>query len=604
MSSTRSSNSATDWADEKNWYTFPIHWKDKHPFLRSNYDSQTEDKLCHICRQIDFDYFIRHNSTWPRTLILGSTDALRARAKDCVLCTIAVSAWPSRSVTPKAEDHYNIALVCTEDEGDDTVAIVHFMSPSESATLIDFRHGASPKVRKVQRRYEPKLLRDWLRDCDHAANHARSKKVAEKTVSATATGRASAKRFIDVQRECVVDASSLLEPTKYVALSYVWGREPQKVLLTNASAPQLYRPGFLSTVKNLPKTIRDAITVCQDLDISLLWVDALCIRQDGVPELDQLGIMHLIYEGAAFSIVALAGDSADHGLVGVSGDDQADRQVKVRVHGQELLMSETLLSSAINSAYWSSRAWTYQEFILSPRRIVFHENIIYYSCCHGSFKEDSHYRKHKNSDNGMEYHAIDWTSVGWGTYRSTVVEYTQKKLSYDTDFLLAFSAVLEALKREGFTKKFTFALPVSHFDEALLWRRSERRDITKEEYHINGSRPRRESVILLPDEFQEGGPTKPPSWSWASFQGKVKYCWKQYTPRNHIRRVKFVTEGTSKKLASMGQVLELDADVATFKLALPRPEDSDDEDSDEEDDDEEDDDEEDDDEEDDDEEDG
>lgn len=580
--------SSTNTFHEKNQYTFPARGKrDKHPFLRRDYNPRREDKLCHICRQIDFEYLLRRHEGWPQSIMLGTAAELRARAEDCVLCTFAVSAWPVHSSTPKALDHHDIALVPSKSKTDRTVTVTQVWSPSETAQLITFQHGASPGLRQVQRRYNPKLLRDWLRHCDAAENRPRRKGVADRAASASAIGQASVKRFIDVQRECVVDASSLSGPPKYAALSYVWGREPQKVLLTNASAARLYTPGFLSAVKSISKTIRDAITVCKDLDIPLLWVDALCIRQDGLPEQDQLGIMHLIYEDAAFTIVALAGESADHGLVGVSGDGRADRRVKVRVQDLQLLVDEPGLPFSLNTAYWSSRAWTYQEFLLSPRRIVFYENIIYYSCRHGTFREDVHDNgKHKGggAENMMGYYSVDWSSVGWHTYRDLVTEYTKKNLSYDRDFLIAFSAVLGALKRAGFTNKFTFGLPVSHFDAALLWRRPDPSDKDKGQDQADASRPRRGSVILLPEEGQEGGLAEPPSWSWASVQGKVKYSWKRRTPPDPIRRVKFLTKGLSKDLAMMGRVLELEADVATFKLALPGPEDSDDEDYDEDDD--------------------
>jgi len=562
--------------DKKHQYTFPASGETQsHPFLRHNYDPSREDKLCRICRQIDFDHLLQRHRGWPGSILLGTAAELRARADNCVLCTFAVSAWPIHSATPKALDHHRIALVPSQGKTGRTLGLTQIWSSSHTAQLISFHRDASPVWRQVQSRYNPKLLCDWIRQCGAAEkNRPLHPHVAGNQTSAAAGGSLYAKRFIDVKEECVINTSSLSQVVEYAALSYVWGREPQKVLLTHDSANRLYQPESLSSIEELSKTIRDAITVCKDMNIPLLWVDALCIRQDGAPEQDQLGIMHLIYEKAAFTIVALAGKDAGHGLVGVSEDARGGAQFKLHVQGVQLLVEEPGLPFSLDTAYWSSRAWTYQEFLLSQRRIVFYENIIYYSCRHGIFREDRHDNgKHHGSKEGISYYDVNWSSANWYTYRDLVQAYTEKNLSYETDFLIAFGAMLGALKRSGFTDKFTFGLPVSHFDSALLWRRA--RPSNEEENHAaraDAPRPKRARVILPQEVGQEGGLAEPPSWSWASFQGKVQY--ESGTPR--LRRLKFLSDGSSEDMATIGGVLELEADVATFKLALPDSEDSED----------------------------
>ncbi|RYP04761.1 hypothetical protein DL765_010079 [Monosporascus sp. GIB2] len=321
------------------------------------------------------------------------------------------------SADDKALDHHGIAVVPFNGKKGSTGTAVQVPGPHQSAELITFQDGASPEV-------------------------------ADKASSAFATGRASLKRFTDVQRECVVNAGSLSGPSKYAALSYVWGRKLQKVLLTNASAARLYTTGFLSVVRGLSKTTRDAITVCKDLGIPLLW----------------LNVMHPIYEEAAFTIVDLDGENTDHRLVGVSDEGRAERQVMVRIQGLQRLVEEPELWFPLAAAYWPIRAWTYQEH-----------------------------------------------------------------------FLVAFSAVLGALKRAKFTDKFTFGLPVSYFDAVLLWRRSD------------------------------------PSERASSRRRPIS------RGREGEARVKFLTKGSSEDMETMGAVLELEANVAAFKLALPGPEDSGDE---------------------------
>jgi hypothetical protein len=67
-----------------------------------------------------------------------------------------------------------------------------------------------------------------------------------------------------------------LQHVEWLSLSYCWGEEPS-MKLTNDT---------ISALKNgIPlidfnHTIQDAVSVTRALDISYIWIDALCIRQD------------------------------------------------------------------------------------------------------------------------------------------------------------------------------------------------------------------------------------------------------------------------------------------------------------------------------------
>ena len=125
----------------------------------------------------------------------------------------------------------------------------------------------------------------------------------------------------------------------------------------------LHEPGALSSGAGLSRTIRHAIILCRELRVPLLWVDALCIQQDGDigAKLAQIRNMHHIYEGAVFTIVAASGTDAEAGLPGVLGN--CERQRRVRVQGLELLPSGNTLDTIIESTTWHKRAWTYQEYL-------------------------------------------------------------------------------------------------------------------------------------------------------------------------------------------------------------------------------------------------
>lgn len=148
--------------------------------------------------------------------------------------------------------------------------------------------------------------------------------------------QSNARRLVDTARECVVDVKADDALVQYATLSYVWGTEPF-LSLNEDTAKDLHRPGYLSSKNKLiPQSIRDAITFCQQLATSYLWIDALCIEQDNHDQKRQdIAMMDKIYAVSQYNIVAATGDSAHAGLPGISRPRQAVQEV-ISVQGIEL----------------------------------------------------------------------------------------------------------------------------------------------------------------------------------------------------------------------------------------------------------------------------
>ena len=111
------------------------------------------------------------------------------------------------------------------------------------------------------------LLRSWLLCCE--GNHSN----CSPTVT---TIRAKCFRVIDIDRLCVTEQR--FGTCRYAALSYVWGGVEQVQLLSKTSA-WLKKEGAIIG-QQFPRTILDAISVCQIMGLHYLWIDALCILQD------------------------------------------------------------------------------------------------------------------------------------------------------------------------------------------------------------------------------------------------------------------------------------------------------------------------------------
>ncbi|KAK5663860.1 hypothetical protein OQA88_64 [Cercophora sp. LCS_1] len=150
--------------------------------------------------------------------------------------------------------------------------------------------------------------------------------------------------------------------TAYAALSYVWGTNPEDLV-------------------EWPKTVLDAVAVTKEIGLRYLWIDRLCINQSDADEKTYLiSKMATIYEGAEVTIVAAAGNGAGNGLAGVRTTPRRSQPKHTLSSGSKLLSTvRDPRHDILESSYWT-RGWTYQEGILSNRRIVFTEHQVYWEC--------------------------------------------------------------------------------------------------------------------------------------------------------------------------------------------------------------------------------
>lgn len=117
------------------------------------------------------------------------------------------------------------------------------------------------------------------------------------------------KLLIDVKRQCLVLA---VPDCRYACLSYVWGGA--STLKTNGgSLSNLMQENSLQFHwDQIPRTIRNTISLVDQLGIPYLWVDSMCIVQDDEEgKHAQIQAMAGIYANAYVAIVASNGWDAD-----------------------------------------------------------------------------------------------------------------------------------------------------------------------------------------------------------------------------------------------------------------------------------------------------
>ncbi|KAK7408642.1 hypothetical protein QQX98_009206 [Neonectria punicea] len=199
--------------------------------------------------------------------------------------------------------------------------------------------------------------------------------------------------LIDVYDQCVVENDG---DYPYVPLSYVWGGQ-QGLLATKANIAILHRPNSLANPTSrgsLPKTIRHTLGIAKLLGERYLWVDTLCIVQDGGSQKqEELSKMSGIYANSSVTILAIQGDHADSGLRGFSGISEP-RSVQQVVHyladGTKILQVPAdgqFHDLECPNPVWSTRAWTYQENMCSRRKLIFDGDSLWWECMEGVWRE-------------------------------------------------------------------------------------------------------------------------------------------------------------------------------------------------------------------------
>lgn len=526
---------------------------DQFPWLRLDYDHTVESCLCRICCQIDFQYLLSNKS--PYDINLGHCGD--AKLRDCSFCTaaldeprFAIGSFRKRGifdsdrlVLSSAWEHprSNWKKYGQADILESLVLRVWIYRRMQGTSAGGYGIGVAYSVfhavgdpndrtvpplsgRLVQPRYDRDTVRNWLQDCNTSRPKERNKIDTLKHIE----------RFIDTEEECVVDTEELMNCNSpdatfdidFVALSYVWGQLGQQITLTRATSRDLHTKGSISSAdeSSISKTIKDAMIVCKDIGIRYLWVDALCIVQDDPGKLQQIKNMHHVYAGAALTIIAASGDNANTGLPGARHESSGQRHTFLKSRDLIIIKESLDLDDKLTTAYWATRAWTFQEFLLSLRTLIFTSGVVYFSCPHGVRSEDVASPPHESEftyygalrRSGFEFRRGG--QLNWTTYAEVASSFTARNLTNETDRMPAFLALSTVMGDELFGGvPLVSGLPFAALDAALLWRRCLGCDTCKNAGHALERR----------GGFQHDYPRDPielpPSWSWAGWKGHIQY---------------------------------------------------------------------------------
>lgn len=461
--------------------------------------------ICHVCATINAvaifrisDYNTRMLSAFSRTLGTYNEIVKRRECRFCQLVAISLQQYAPLILEQNSNGiDFLIRLCVLREEKPRIQPIVRLRMIYSNGFEVDVLRvnpggqvGFSPELLGISTRgiglinlesINIERIKFWIQGCQRG--HERCMRIKCQVIPLPGF------HLIDTVDNKIVDATLDMD---YIALSYVWGVGP------GLKAHQFQQT--LST--DLPQTIQDAIDVTRAIGMRFIWIDAFCIPQDESEiKFQQIGQMDKIYRSAVAVIVAATGDSAGHGLRGLTRSKQVT-QSTTYLNGVCVTCTpaEPGLPAQPRLSRWSTRGWTLQEGILAQRRIIFTDDEIILDCgvtClretesaiieqeHGYLSELQ--RPQVGKENTMRL----WERL--------LSRYICRNLTYQEDVLDAFQGISNYLAEAAGTKC-CWTLLRQHFLNSISWYPADKSET-----------PLRRNTLL-----RDG--RRLPSWLWAAWK--------------------------------------------------------------------------------------
>ncbi|OBT82458.1 hypothetical protein VE02_08790 [Pseudogymnoascus sp. 03VT05] len=233
--------------------------------------------------------------------------------------------------------------------------------------------------------------------------------------------------------------------------------------------------------------------------------------------------MDAIFTRASFIIIAASGGDANAGLTGLNGPPRDTTQHTATYSDELTLLSLNLeREDDLNASVWNSRCWTYQEYTLCRKSMIFTKDSVYFQCGHVCWDEDMNklwpdlYRSASDQtivpSRGEEAPTVT-TEITYSLgiahhfYFNMINEYTLRDMTYPRDRLSGFQGILNFYNMK-YGPVFIWGMwSEEMLAYSLLWQ------------------PQQE-LARVPIDEETNVPIYP-SWSWAGWSGPVKY-------RNHL----------------------------------------------------------------------
>ncbi|KAF5004242.1 hypothetical protein FDECE_9271 [Fusarium decemcellulare] len=344
------------------------------------------------------------------------------------------------------------------------------------------------------------------------------------------------KRVIDVgpmdssqEPRLILTDSKQFHGHLYATLSHCWGGTLP--LSTKSDTLQHRMEGI--SMASLPKTFREAVIIVRELGLQFLWIDSLCIIQDSAKDWEeQSALMGDIYRGGYINIAAKAAATSAVGCFIPRELEPEPCRVPFGTPTEFMYVrSPWYKVENIENTPLDTRGWVLQERILSPRIIHYGAQQLYWECISSTQRQDGKYfndfinfeeevglvpvgnfkqtlglysptdpllyEEYQGELSGvMDDSAIE-RCLHMDQWYHTVMDYTRRNLTYQSDKLAAVAGVAKAFKQErGY--RYLAGLWEEDLVRGIMWWISDEK-----------------SSQIITDEL--------PSWSWARHSGEIAF---------------------------------------------------------------------------------
>ncbi|KAF4636818.1 hypothetical protein G7Y89_g1266 [Cudoniella acicularis] len=309
----------------------------------------------------------------------------------------------------------------------------------------------------------------------------------------------------------------------YCTLSYCWGSSGNSVT-TRANLAE-HMAGI--PMGSLPAVMQDAIHTARSLGYQYIWIDALCIIQDGEDDWGrEASRMQEIYLNADLTISSLVAKDCTENLFQPRSlrtpnpvpldlwlpKQDRPRWEKGHVHYLAVYPGWVHEGLAMDGPV-HLRGWTLQEQMLSTRILYFGAGILHWECLYGYTTEADPGSSLAKSfaflrtpmERSEAKHVIKGVSAEpkygrqirepYDVWQSMLVEYTRRSLTKPSDRMPAFLAISKHLEKAVGNKFVAGIWEGDKLLESLCWK------------------------VKQPDS----GMPKTPSWTWASVAGEISF---------------------------------------------------------------------------------
>jgi hypothetical protein len=348
-------------------------------------------------------------------------------------------------------------------------------------------------------------LEEWIKTCDESHKLCRNVEVPSLPTRVIDVGSrdGSTKPFLLVSEG---------KRARYITLSHCW----------RPSAPPLQttRANLASRVKGiewcgLPKSFQDTIKLARILEVQYVWIDSLCILQGDIHDWTLTSSqMGSVYKDAYLTISATSAAGSNCGFLNIRPsanviqvDTGEEGGLPYSMWVRPAISHAPFLGAAFQEDQPSpdfatlTRAWCFQERLLSHRVVHFTSSEMVFECREGSSCECGFFEQKRFTYKSENHHFLtdargypvedlwmDWTKI-----------YTACALTYRRDVLPALSGIAQSISH----------LPMGDY-LAGLWSGSLIKLLMWRSVKV-------EECRRLPDIYTA------PTWSWASRVGPIWY---------------------------------------------------------------------------------